>query len=308
MSEHVQAFAMIPNRATFDSDLPAAALRWLCVIAACRDSKTGWTRMSLVRARRRMGLADGTNGSWLGKLTRALIDGGYIDHIPGKGRSLSRFRVIYDARRPSEAELAAEDADDEEDEADPLVLEGGEDGALSRSKGAGSSKLEGAEPSKSKGDSILPSIKTPLGQEREGVPPTPKALVDQMIGIWNTTALGTPKALGSSDARQRALLARLKDLKGDMESWRSYCAKISALPGLTGANNHDWAANIDWAIRPGNVLKVMEGTYNTWGKAKSGPVENSFRKMESLFGIDTEPTRPEPTRESTIDQHGEVVR
>lgn len=103
-----QAFAMVPNRAVLDHDLPLPALRFLCVIALGRDSVSGWTRMSSGLAIHRMGYKT-RDHNVIGRLSKILLDRGYIDYVPGNGHGMSRYRVVYDQARPSEEQMRLED-------------------------------------------------------------------------------------------------------------------------------------------------------------------------------------------------------
>lgn len=85
----------------------------------------------------------------------------------------------------------------------------------------------------------------------------------KLILIWNET-LGElcPKIQRLTEQRKRLLANRLRDsFGGDDEQWRSYCLAIRGSPFCTGQNDRGWRANIDWALRPQAVAKVLEGFY-----------------------------------------------
>ena len=44
--------------------------------------------------------------------------------------------------------------------------------------------------------------------------------------------------------------------------WQMVFAKVAASPFLQGENDKKWKANIDFVIRPGNHIKIMEGKYD----------------------------------------------
>ena len=48
-------------------------------------------------------------------------------------------------------------------------------------------------------------------------------------------------------------------LNNDFEAWRSYCQKISRYRFLMGESKSGFRVTFDWAIKPQNALKVLEG-------------------------------------------------
>lgn len=91
-----------------------------------------------------------------------------------------------------------------------------------------------------------------------------------MIAIWND-ACGhikptandiPPEAIVKRAAR---LLLRLKDsFGGDMERWRAYCARVARSAFLRGDTG--WhGMTLSWCIKPENLTKIMEGTYDDAG-------------------------------------------
>ena len=82
--------------------------------------------------------------------------------------------------------------------------------------------------------------------------------------IWNEE-LGEvlPKVQMMTDARAKRLRPLLNKFFGGKRSrWRAYCQKIRNTPFLLGAGSTGWKANFDWAIKPQNVAKVLEGNYD----------------------------------------------
>lgn len=62
-----------------------------------------------------------------------------------------------------------------------------------------------------------------------------------------------------NDSRKRACAARVKDTGPD---WLDRALeRIAASPFLRG-DKTDWSANPDWILKPANLLKVLEGTYD----------------------------------------------
>lgn len=64
-------------------------------------------------------------------------------------------------------------------------------------------------------------------------------------------------------SREAKLGRRLReDFGNDLDCWANHCRRIVASPFLTGATGGDWRADFDWALKPDNVAKVVEGRYD----------------------------------------------
>ena len=104
-----QAFAMVPQRAVLDQNLPHAYFRLLAVLAAYRNSKTGWAFPSLETLAADMGYTAGASGQEnVRKAIKALKAAGYIEHIAGGGNFPSRYKVILDMPPPSNKQIEEE--------------------------------------------------------------------------------------------------------------------------------------------------------------------------------------------------------
>ena len=81
--------------------------------------------------------------------------------------------------------------------------------------------------------------------------------------VWNGVCVdaGLSKIQSLTTARKKSIAARIKDC-GGAENFHDYLRKIAASEFLTGDNNHKWRASFDWALKPANFAKVMEGTYD----------------------------------------------
>ena len=81
--------------------------------------------------------------------------------------------------------------------------------------------------------------------------------------VWNGVCVdaGLSKIQSLTTARKKSIAARIKDC-GGAENFHDYLRKIAGSEFLTGDNNHKWRASFDWALKPANFAKVMEGTYD----------------------------------------------
>lgn len=89
---------------------------------------------------------------------------------------------------------------------------------------------------------------------------------DEITKTWNETLpAGFPRIAVFGKERKTALRARFAE-PFFRDNWRAALAKIPGSPFLSGENDRGWRANIDWFLRPGNVVRLMEGGYDKSGK------------------------------------------
>ncbi|WP_288935089.1 hypothetical protein [uncultured Sphingomonas sp.] len=95
-----------------------------------------------------------------------------------------------------------------------------------------------------------------------------------------------------SQARRGALASRLREI-GGIERWHEVLARIRGSPFLRGDTARSgFVAEIDWLLKPANLLKVMEGNYderspaNVSGRPRipASPID-ALVEARSLLGI-----------------------
>ena len=103
-------------------------------------------------------------------------------------------------------------------------------------------------------------------QDRERV--SYKAIVDE----YNRTCPSLPKVVAISEARKKAIRARVKQYGQDQIFEAFRLAEQSSF--LKGGNKSNWSADFDWLMKDGNVPKVLEGKYDdrTGAQQQSGGV------------------------------------
>lgn len=91
---------------------------------------------------------------------------------------------------------------------------------------------------------------------------------DDARDAWNTVAArcGWPTVQRFSEARQKALTARLAEI-GGFDGWQTMLAKAEASDFLSGRSartdgHSNWSMTFDWATKPANLTKIMEGNYD----------------------------------------------
>lgn len=82
----------------------------------------------------------------------------------------------------------------------------------------------------------------------------------EIIGLYNEICISFPCVKVLSEARKKAIKARLNIYT--IEDFKTLFEKAEASDFLKGKNNHDWSANFDWLIADRNMAKTLDGNYD----------------------------------------------
>lgn len=113
--------------------------------------------------------------------------------------------------------------------------------------------------------------------------PTPKAKVDcqQIVDLYHSICKSFPSVRALSDARKKAIKARLKTYT--VEDFRTVFQNAEASSFLKGTEG-GWKASFDWLIKEANMLKVLEGNYadkpNRYGRKEKLPAWFGERELD----------------------------
>ncbi len=117
-----------------------------------------------------------------------------------------------------------------------------------------------------------------------------KATCQQVVDLYRSICVSYPKVISLSEARKRAIRARLKMYS--MDDFRMLFEKAEASSFLKGANNRNWSANFDWMIKDANMAKVIGGNYDDgpWNKhtAKQPSGNNTAKQLDDFYNMATE--------------------
>jgi uncharacterized protein YdaU (DUF1376 family) len=119
----------------------------------------------------------------------------------------------------------------------------------------------------------------PDGSGETAPPPLPTAAavddpVPLALAAWEAICVpaGLSRVAKATDPRRRAIAARLRaEFGGDLERWQAYLRRIAASSFLTGGGERGWKADLDWAVMPKNVVRVLEGFHDDRGRAAAAP-------------------------------------
>jgi hypothetical protein len=88
----------------------------------------------------------------------------------------------------------------------------------------------------------------------------------EIVNLYNQICISFPQCTKLSDARKKAIGARLKTYTLDDFKLMFELAEQSNF--LKGKNDRNWSANFDWLIKDTNMAKVLDGNYKNKGDEK----------------------------------------
>lgn len=94
----------------------------------------------------------------------------------------------------------------------------------------------------------------------------------EIVDLYNEICISFPSIRSMSDARKKAIKARLKVYS--LEDFKTLFEKAERSSFLKGGNNRNWTANFDWLIKDSNMAKVLDGNYDDRGKSLTGRITN----------------------------------
>jgi hypothetical protein len=101
-------------------------------------------------------------------------------------------------------------------------------------------------------------------------------LDDPTVVLFHECCPSLPKILKVTEPRQKRI-AKLPGLVGDV---RAYFERVESSDFLTGRkHSSDWNADFDWLLKPANVQKVLEGSYDN---SSRGSPKASFNVERAL--------------------------
>lgn len=105
-----------------------------------------------------------------------------------------------------------------------------------------------------------------------------------IVAAFNSICVSFPSVKALSDARKKAIKARLNTYS--LDDFKTLFEKAEASSFLKGKNNSNWSATFDWLIKDSNMAKVLDGnyddkpvTYRQTGKNTKAEELNEFYKM-----------------------------
>ena len=120
-----------------------------------------------------------------------------------------------------------------------------------------------------------------LGKDRLGKDnisePVVRADYQTLMDMYNEICVSYPRLTVLSDARKKAIKARMKTYS--IEDFKSLFQKAEASDFLKGKNDRNWSANFDWMVKDSNMAKVLDGNYDN-KQLKLPEAKNRFTNIE----------------------------
>ena len=91
----------------------------------------------------------------------------------------------------------------------------------------------------------------------------------QIVDLYNSICKSFPSVRTLSDARRKAIKARLNTYT--MDDFKTAFENAEGSSFLKGSNDRNWTATFDWLIKDSNMAKVLEGNYADRGRQKNVP-------------------------------------
>lgn len=123
-----------------------------------------------------------------------------------------------------------------------------------------------------------------IEEEREEEKERDKIDYKGIVAAFNSICVSFPSVKALSDARKKAIKARLNTYS--LDEFKTLFEKAEASSFLKGKNSSNWSATFDWLIKDSNMAKVLDGnyddkpvTYRQTGKSTKGEELNDFYNM-----------------------------
>ena len=115
-----------------------------------------------------------------------------------------------------------------------------------------------------------------------------------ILNIFHTICISYPKVRTLSDARKKAIKARLRQYS--IDDFTEMFEKAEASDFLKGGNDNNWSANFDWLIKDANMAKVLDGNYDnkksigakTSGNRAAQQLDQEYQRLLSWGETDDE--------------------
>jgi predicted phage replisome organizer len=112
---------------------------------------------------------------------------------------------------------------------------------------------------------------------RVGTSRNSKPSPDDIVNLYNDICISYPQVVRLSEARKKAINARLK--KYTLDDFRQLFETAEHNDFLKGANSRNWSATFDWLIADANMAKVLDGNYNSY-KSSNSKVQNAKEQQK----------------------------
>lgn len=107
---------------------------------------------------------------------------------------------------------------------------------------------------------------------------------DEILSLYREICVSYPKVKALSDARKKAIRARLRTYS--IDDFKTVFQNAENSSFLKGQNSRNWSATFDWMIRDANFAKILDGNYNGDNKPKATESEKADAYKSFIYNID----------------------
>ena len=117
-----------------------------------------------------------------------------------------------------------------------------------------------------------------LGKDRLG---KDRGEYQQIADMYNETCVSFPRLMSLSDARKKAIKARLKTYT--IDDFQTMFLKAEGSSFLKGANSRNWSATFDWMIKDSNMAKILDGNYDDKNQITTNKVADNLEQSYKMM-------------------------
>jgi hypothetical protein len=103
----------------------------------------------------------------------------------------------------------------------------------------------------------------------------------EVVETFNTICVSYPKVKSLSEARKKAIQARLRTYS--MDDLKRAFEAMEQSEFLKGNNSSDWSANFDWVMKDRNLAKVLDGNYKNKEDKNYEPDTENRRQASDYY-------------------------
>lgn len=115
---------------------------------------------------------------------------------------------------------------------------------------------------------------------------------DSILNLYHSECKSFPKVRVLSNKRKKAISARWKFYKQDLETFRKVFRLAEESSFLKGQNRKNWSADFDWMMCDANMAKILDGKYKDRQEEKgmihNKPSDFDFSEIERMSMSDVE--------------------
>ncbi len=226
----------------------SSQLLWYKIMSIA--NKAGWSEWVTVDNLRLMAAMQMSREATLIKTRDELIKAGLIEYQKGKKGTPNRYKIIPFEKNTFKSVVETVVQSEVESVVETVVQ----------------SEVESVDIYKQK------------HKQKQNIDTNVSCKVQQIADLYNSICTSYPKVTKLSEARKKAITARLR--KYNIDDFEKLFLLAEESDFLKGANAKNWNANFDWLIQDSNMAKVLDGNYKNNSPQQQQPkTQNRFNNF-----------------------------